>query len=59
MKIITEDDNNPAEEKSVVWKIKWSQAVHSYYAGGGATSLLQEGAGLSLLQNNVLTPALY
>lgn len=48
MKIITEDDNNPTEEKRGVWKIKWSQAVRSYYAGGGAPLLVQEGAGLFL-----------
>lgn len=58
MKIITEDDNSPAEEKRGVWKIKWSQAVHSYHAEGGAL-LIQKGAGFLLMWQNVLTPALY
>lgn len=58
MKIITEDDNNPAEEKRGVWKIKWSQAVHSYYADGGAPLLRQKEAGLFLMQHSMLTSVL-
>jgi len=49
MKIITEDDNNPAEENRGVWKIKRYQAVHSYYADEGAPLLVQKGAGLLLM----------